>query len=116
MKDYIAAGARMIVYEEAVQYWSRIPGIQFEVYSEANPFVKRDANLELRLVKLFDYYHAQDMSYAFVSKPCPALNDTVAVYEADLWNPGLTDYRFNQFDGQALLDQLAKDGVSKNAM
>ena len=67
-------------------------------------------------MKMFDKYHAEDMSYAFVSAPCPHPNDTVALYEADFWNPGLTDYRFNHYDGQTLLDQATVDGVSKNAV
>ena len=67
-------------------------------------------------MKVFDMYHAEDMSYAFISAPCPQPNDTVAIFEADFWNPGLTDYRFDQYQGMLLLDQAAKDGVSRNAM
>lgn len=115
-KDYINAGAKLICFDGAVDYWSKIPGIEFETFSETTPFIKRDANLELRIVKMFDIDHAEDMSYGFISRPCPKENDTVAIYEADFWNPGLTDYRFNQYDGGILLDQAAADGVSREAM
>jgi hypothetical protein len=56
------------------------------------------------------------MSYAFVSAPCPKPNDTTVIYEADLWDPNFTDFRFDQEQATVLLDQAAKDGVSKNAL
>jgi hypothetical protein len=67
-------------------------------------------------LSIFDKFHAEDMSYAFVSAPCPQPNDTTVIFEADLWDPGFTDYRFDQEQATVLLDQAAKDGVSRNAL
>ncbi|KAF4628208.1 hypothetical protein G7Y89_g9947 [Cudoniella acicularis] len=115
-RDYIAAGAKAIVIDTAVDYWSNIPGIEFITYSASEPYIHRDANIEARFLGVFDKHHAEDMSYAFISAPCPGPSDTVAIFEADLWNPGFTDYRFDQEQALVLLDQAAKDGVSRNAV
>ncbi|KAG0651567.1 hypothetical protein D0Z07_1494 [Hyphodiscus hymeniophilus] len=114
--DYISAGAKMIVLDKAEEYWSNVPGIEFETYSDEKPYIHKDADLQVRFIDLEDPVHAEDQSYAFVSAACPKANDTVVTFQADYWNPNFTDYEFDQNQALVFYNKLARDGVARSSL
>jgi hypothetical protein len=84
--------------------------------SEDSPFIYRDSTTQLRLVWHEHSTHAEDQGYAMVTTSCPKVEDSVVVFEADTWNPGLASDSLDEYEGRTWLGQVLIDGLSINAM
>lgn len=143
---YVAIGAKLIIPEMAVQYWSSIPNATFVTFkyvqlpfanfltelkltfpkSDTHPYVHADSAMQAFFVWQHQATHASDWSYAFVTttaaaKNCPPTNITatnapIALFEADAWHAGMPDEINDQALMRQWLDQLKGDGVPENAM
>ena len=115
--DYVAAGAMVVVPEVAVEHYCKVNNgsIQFKTYSEHEPFVVRDKNVQFRAVWHDEAPHARDWMYAVVSNACPEKGDPVVVFNADVWSPG-TDTRFDFGYARQWLDDARKDGLARDAI
>jgi hypothetical protein len=60
--------------------------------------------------------HAADWSYAMVTSACPKENDGVVVFNADAWSPGSDAIQFDIGFARQWLDQIANDGLTRNAV
>ena len=60
--------------------------------------------------------HSEDWSYGIVTSACPNANETVAVFEADVWNPGFPDAGLDQALARQWLDQAVADGLPKSTL
>ncbi|KAL7935120.1 hypothetical protein V8C35DRAFT_279576 [Trichoderma chlorosporum] len=113
--EYVAIGAKLIVPEMAVPYWSSIPNATFETFNETHPFVYEDKNMQAWFTWQNQATHASDWSYAFVTEKCATKKSPVAVFEADAWQAGLPAEESDQGLMRQWLDQLLKDGLTPDA-
>ncbi|KAH6886173.1 hypothetical protein B0T10DRAFT_530431 [Thelonectria olida] len=114
--EYVAAGAKLIVPEIAVEYWSSIPGASFVTFNQTHPYVHRDDKIQAWFNWEQQATHAADWSYVTVTERCPAANSTIVAFEADAWEAGLDTEVSNQGLMRQWLDQLLADGLTRDAI
>ncbi|CAM1504906.1 Fc.00g024970.m01.CDS01 [Cosmosporella sp. VM-42] len=90
--EYVAAGAKLIVPEMAVKYWSSIPDATFVTFNNTHPY-----------------------SYTFITSKCPSDDSPVAVFKADAWQAGMPQGQSDQALMRQWLDQVLQDGLPKRA-
>ncbi|KAF5985470.1 hypothetical protein FBULB1_2899 [Fusarium bulbicola] len=112
--DYIRAGAKLIIPEMAVDYWSSIPGAQFITFNQTHPYVHRDNKVQAWFNWADQAPHAADWTYVMVTERCPDKNSSIFVYEADTWEAGLSVDLGNQQQMRQWLDQLLEDGLPRS--
>ncbi|KAL6405068.1 hypothetical protein AUP68_11911 [Ilyonectria robusta] len=113
---YVEAGAKLIVPDMAVQYWSSIPDATFVTFNDTNPYVHSDGNIQAWFMWEEQGSHAADWSYSFVTAKCPSENSTVAVLEADVWQAGVSTGQSDQALMRQWLDQVMGDGLTEKAI
>ncbi|KAH6980842.1 hypothetical protein BKA56DRAFT_632550 [Ilyonectria sp. MPI-CAGE-AT-0026] len=113
---YVEAGAKLIVPDMAVKYWSSIPNATFVTFNDTNPYVHSDGNIQAWFMWEDQGSHAADWSYSFVTAKCPSENSTVAVLEADVWQAGVSTGQSDQALMRQWLDQVMRDGLTENAI
>ncbi|KAH6642823.1 hypothetical protein C7974DRAFT_303852 [Boeremia exigua] len=116
VSDFVANGAKLIVPEQALHYYSGLNLTRNQVltYKFGEPLVLSDSQTQLALVDMQATIHAHDHGYAYISSACPTLNSSTAVFDADHGNLNFIE----EFDHNAieeLLAALATDGVAANA-
>ncbi|KAF5554615.1 metallo-beta-lactamase superfamily [Fusarium mexicanum] len=118
LKDYIAAGAKAVVLDQAQEYYSNIPGIQFVTYSADKPITFKDSRKQVTIVHLAGSAHAFDQAYATITPICPTANSTMAVFEADYWNPHFADADLfvDHTEAAEFLNNLGEDRVAKDSL
>ncbi|KAF5248682.1 hypothetical protein FANTH_5752 [Fusarium anthophilum] len=112
--DYVRAGAKLIIPEMAVDYWSSIPGAQFITFNQTHPYVHRDNKVQAWFNWADQAPHAADWTYVMVTERCPDKNSSIFVYEADTWEAGLSVDLGNQQQMRQWLDQLLEDGLPRS--
>jgi hypothetical protein len=60
--------------------------------------------------------HSEDWSYGIVTSTCPDSNETVALFEADVWTPGFPDASIDQAVARQWLDQTVANGLPKSTL
>ncbi|CZR45278.1 uncharacterized protein FPRO_15547 [Fusarium proliferatum ET1] len=113
--DYVRAGAKLIIPEMAVDYWSSVPGAQFITFNQTHPYVHRDDKVQAWFNWADQAPHAADWTYVMVTKRCPNKDSNIFVYEADTWEAGLSADLGNQQQMRQWLDQLLDDGLPRSA-
>jgi hypothetical protein len=83
--------------------------------SEEKPFVYKDKNIQAWFNWKQEAVHAADWSYAMITSACPDEDSGVAVFNADAWSPGTNATRWDQGFARQWLDQIADDGLGRNA-
>ncbi|RBQ72875.1 hypothetical protein FVER14953_20556 [Fusarium verticillioides] len=118
LKDYIAAGAKAVVLDQAQEYYSNIPGIQFVTYSADKPITFKDSRNQVTIVHLEGSAHAFDQAYAAITPICPTANSTMAVFEADYWNPHFenADLFVDHTEAAEFLNKLSEDRIAKDSL
>ncbi|KAG7424614.1 hypothetical protein Forpi1262_v014442 [Fusarium oxysporum f. sp. raphani] len=118
LKDYVAAGAKAVVLDQAQDYYSNIPGIQFVTYSADKPITFNDSHTQATIVHLQGSAHAFDQAYAAITPVCPTTNSTVAIFEADYWNPHFanSDYFVDHTEAAEFLNKLSEDRVARGSL
>ena len=88
--DFVAAGAKLVVPEIAKEYYHKVNGgdVQFMTYTEEQPFVLSDGNVQFRSFWRGENLHAADWSYGIATAACPTDETEVVAYVADVVNPG----------------------------
>ncbi|KAM6509851.1 hypothetical protein FALCPG4_017491 [Fusarium falciforme] len=114
--DYVAAGAKLIVPEMAVDYWSSIPGATFVTFNQTHPYVHRDNKIQAWFNWEQQAVHAADWSYVTITERCPTANSTMVAFEADAWEAGLDAEISNQGLMRQWLNQILADGLSRDAI
>ncbi|KAF5236593.1 hypothetical protein FANTH_11204 [Fusarium anthophilum] len=116
--DYIAAGAKAVVLDQAQEYYSNIPGIQFVTYSADKPITFKDSRNQVTIVHLEGSAHAFDQAYAAITPICPTANSTMAIFEADYWNPHFAnaDLYVDHTEAAEFLNKLGEDRVAKDSL
>ncbi|KAH6952529.1 hypothetical protein BKA56DRAFT_504985 [Ilyonectria sp. MPI-CAGE-AT-0026] len=115
VRDYVAAGAKVITLDFAHDYYSIVPRDMFVTYSTKRPFILRDNTMQVAFVHMKRSVHAADYAYAYASLACPTANSTTVIFDADDASPAgrtLTDHSVLF----SALSELAHDGVSKNSI
>ncbi|KAF5602209.1 uncharacterized protein FSUBG_7884 [Fusarium subglutinans] len=112
--DYVRAGAKLIIPEMAVDYWSSIPGAQFITFNQTHPYVHRDNKVQAWFNWADQAPHAADWTYVMVTERCPDKDSSIFVYEADTWEAGLSVDLGNQQQMRQWLDQLLEDGLPRS--
>ncbi|PSN63136.1 hypothetical protein BS50DRAFT_648585 [Corynespora cassiicola Philippines] len=115
LRDYVAAGATVIVFEGAKDYYTSFSDAQYVTYSSEKPLTLNGTDKQISFVHIADGIHAADQSYALMMPSCPTANSTVAIFEADSWSPGQGD-QFDQAMALELVHKLAEDKVARNAV
>ncbi|KAF5601782.1 hypothetical protein FPANT_1646 [Fusarium pseudoanthophilum] len=113
--DYVRAGAKLIIPEMALDYWSSIPGAEFITFNQTHPYVHRDNKVQAWFNWADQAPHAADWTYVMVTERCPDKNSSIFVYEADTWEAGLSVDLGNQQQMRQWLDQLLEDGLPRSA-
>ncbi|KAF2740595.1 hypothetical protein EJ04DRAFT_481728 [Polyplosphaeria fusca] len=114
--QYIALGAKLIVPEMAVQYWSNLPNATFITFNETHPYMHSDTSMQASFRWQPSAVHALDWTYAFVAPSCITSNSSVALLEADVWQAGLPREQSYEAPMRLWLDQLLRDGVTDRAV
>ncbi|KAM5344034.1 hypothetical protein ACJ41O_012571 [Fusarium nematophilum] len=114
--DYVAAGAKLIVPEVAIDYWSSIPGATFVTFNQTHPYVHRDTKIQAWFNWEKQATHAADWSYVTVTERCPTANSSIVAFEADAWEAGLDAEISNQGLMRQWLDQVLADGLTRDAI
>ncbi|KAH7265979.1 hypothetical protein NW759_008042 [Fusarium solani] len=112
--DYVAAGARVIALDNAVDYYSTIPKDRFITYSTNRPFTLGDDAIQATLVHMGGSLHAADHSYAHISPRCSTTNSTTLIFDADNANT-VNIAASEQGALLAALDKFAADKVALSA-
>ncbi|KAF7557064.1 hypothetical protein G7Z17_g971 [Cylindrodendrum hubeiense] len=115
-KEYVEAGAKLIVPEMAVKYWSSIPNATLVTFNDTHPYVHSDENIQAWFMWEQQASHAADWSYSFVTTKCPSHDSPVAVLEADVWQAGMPAEQSDQALMRQWLDQVVGDGLTEKAM
>ncbi|KAH8892699.1 hypothetical protein GQ53DRAFT_860750 [Thozetella sp. PMI_491] len=115
-QEYVAAGAKLIVPDMAVKYWSSIPNATFETFNDTHPFVYADDDIQAWFMWQPEATHAADWSYAVIASKCPHPNSSIAVFEADAWQAGMPAEQSDQAIMRQWLDQLVQDGLTEDAI
>jgi hypothetical protein len=115
-KEYVAAGAKLIVPDMAVKYWSSIPNATLETFNDTHPFVYADDDTQAWFMWQPEATHAADWSYAMITRKCPLPSSPVAVFEADAWQAGMPAEQSDQALMRQWLDQLDQDGLTEEAL
>ena len=84
--------------------------------SEGTPYIYKDSNMQARFIWESAAPHSEDWSYGIVTSACPGGNESVAVFEADAWNPGFPEAGLDQALARQWLDQVAADGLPKSVL
>ncbi|CVL03817.1 uncharacterized protein FMAN_14980 [Fusarium mangiferae] len=113
--DYVRAGAKLIIPEMAVDYWSSIPGAEFITFNQTHPYIHRDNKVQAWFNWAYQAPHAADWTYVMVTERCPNKNSSIFVFEADTWEAGLSVDLGNQQQMRQWLDQLLDDGLPRSA-
>ncbi|CAN9426199.1 unnamed protein product [Alternaria alternata] len=114
--DFVANGAKLIVPEQAVNYYSGLNLTRDQVltYEFGKPLVLSDGQTQLALVDMQATIHAHDHGYAYIRPACPTSNSSTAVFDADHGNLNfIEEFDYNAIE--ELLAALAMDGVAANA-
>lgn len=122
--DYVKAGAVLVVPEVAKRFYSHVNGgnVSFATYNEKHPFVLKDANIQFRSLWGDENPHARDWSYGIATSACPAANEGVVAFVADVWSPdpddgGMGDaVRFDIGYARQWLDAAVEDGLPRNTV
>lgn len=114
--EYVAAGAKLIIPEMAVKYWSSIPGVQLVTFNDTHPYVHTDSKIQAWFLWQPQAAHASDWSYSFISSREPSANSSVAIFEADVWQAGMPAEQSDQALMRRWLDQLVQDRLTMNAV
>ncbi|KAM0430061.1 hypothetical protein ACHAPT_006067 [Fusarium lateritium] len=114
--DYVAAGAKLIVPEVAVDYWSSIPGATFATFNQTHPYVHRDSKIQAWFNWEQQATHAADWTYVTVTERCPTANSTIVAFEGDAWEAGLDAEISNQGLMHQWLNQILADGLTRDAI
>ncbi|KAM5344363.1 hypothetical protein ACJ41O_012900 [Fusarium nematophilum] len=114
--EYVAAGAKLIVPEMAVEYWSSIPGASFVTFNETHPYVHRDSKIQAWFLWEEQATHAVDWSYAVITEKCPTANSSIVALEADAWEAGVPAEQSDQALMRQWLDQVLADGLTRDAI
>ncbi|KAK7408439.1 hypothetical protein QQX98_009366 [Neonectria punicea] len=115
-KRYVEAGAKLIVPEVAVKYWSSIPNATFVTFNDTHPYVHSDEHIQAWFMWEQQATHSADWSYSFVTTKCPSEDSPVAVLEADAWQAGMPAEQSDQALMRQWLDQMVKDGLTDKAI
>ncbi|KAI9664131.1 MAG: hypothetical protein M1821_007622 [Bathelium mastoideum] len=88
--DYVAAGATLVVPEVAKEYYRNVNGgqVEFLTYTQEQPFVLDDGNVQFRSFWREESPHAADWSYGLATTSCPTNDTGVVLFVADVVNPG----------------------------
>ncbi|KAJ0151324.1 hypothetical protein HZ326_6160 [Fusarium oxysporum f. sp. albedinis] len=113
--DYVHAGAKLIIPEMAVDYWSSVPGAQFITFNQTHPYVHRDNKIQAWFNWADQAPHAADWTYVMVTEQCPNKDSPIFVFEADTWEAGLSVDLGNQQQMRQWLDQTLDDGLPRSA-
>ncbi|EEU37113.1 uncharacterized protein NECHADRAFT_52281 [Fusarium vanettenii 77-13-4] len=114
--NYVAAGAKLIVPEMVVDYWSSIPGATFVTFNQTHPYVHSDSKIQAWFNWEEQAVHAADWSYVTITERCPTANSTMVAFEADAWEAGLDAEISNQGLMRQWLNQILVDGLSRDAI
>uniref|UniRef100_A0A0D2XT17 Uncharacterized protein n=1 Tax=Fusarium oxysporum (strain Fo5176) TaxID=660025 RepID=A0A0D2XT17_FUSOF len=62
--------------------------------------------------------HAFDQAYAAITPMCPTANSTMAIFEADYWNPHFanSDYFVDHIEAAEFLNKLSEDRVARDSL
>ncbi|KLO97290.1 uncharacterized protein LW93_3266 [Fusarium fujikuroi] len=112
--DYVRAGAKLIIPEMAVDYWSSIPGAQFITFNQTHPYVHRDNKVQAWFNWADQAPHASDWTYVMVTERCPNTSSSIFVFEANTCEAGLSVDLGNQQQMRQWLDQLLDDGLPRS--
>ncbi|KAL6712908.1 hypothetical protein ACLMJK_009463 [Lecanora helva] len=88
--DYVAAGASLVVPEIAKRYYAKVNGghVNFTTYTQSQPFILSDGKVQFRSFWHEDAPHAADWTFAMVTAACPTNDTAVALFVADVVDPG----------------------------
>ncbi|KAF4973911.1 hypothetical protein FZEAL_9137 [Fusarium zealandicum] len=113
--QYVALGAKLIIPEVAAKFWSSIPNAELITFNETHPYVHSDSKSQAWFLWEDQATHAADLSYAFITEKCPSEDSPIAVFEADIWHPGLPDGQNDRVLMRDWLDQVSGDGLPEGA-
>ncbi|KAF5009447.1 hypothetical protein FDECE_4330 [Fusarium decemcellulare] len=116
LADYIAIGAKVIVPQVAVDYWSSIPGATFVTFNETHPYVHRDNKIQAWFNWEKQATHAADWTYVAITERCPTPNSPVVAFEADAWEAGLDAEVSNQGLMRQWLHQIYTDALPRDTI
>lgn len=88
--DYVATGATLVIPEMAKQYYANVNGrdVNFTTYNQDQPFILSDGKVQFRSFWHEGAPHAADWTYALATTACPTNDTGVALYVADVVDPG----------------------------
>ncbi|KAH9873442.1 hypothetical protein IAQ61_004065 [Plenodomus lingam] len=116
VSTYAQAGAEVVVVDFAQEYYAKVPGIKFDTYSLGKPYVAETKTFRATMIHIEGAMHAVDHSFMIITPPCPTLNSTTLIFDADhLVNVDLLPTANEAGQLEQFLQELAKHKVAKNA-
>lgn len=119
--DYVRRGAKVVVPEVARGFYEQVNGGKVEVvgFTEDEPFVVRDEEVQFRAMWREEGPHARDWTYAVAMRECASSGqgDTAVVYMVDVINPGSgPGTRWDLGYARQWVDWAMADGVPRDAV
>ncbi|KAF2233669.1 hypothetical protein EV356DRAFT_447860 [Viridothelium virens] len=123
--DYVAAGAKLVVPEIARAYYTNVNGgqVEFVTYTQEQPFILDDGNVQFRSFWREENPHAVDWSYGIATSSCPKNGTGVVVYVADVVDPGSVPgystsdaLRWDAGYARQFILNAAQDGVPRSSL
>ncbi|PTD06895.1 hypothetical protein FCULG_00005498 [Fusarium culmorum] len=114
--DFVKAGAKLIIPEIAVKYWSSVPGAEFVTFNETHPYMHNDDKIAAWFNWEDQPSHASDWTYVVVTERCASADSPVVAFEADSWEAGLDAELSSQSQMRQWLDQIVSDGLPRHTI
>lgn len=119
--DYVRRGAKVVVPEVARGFYEQVNGGEVEVvgFTEDEPFVVRDGEVQYRAMWREEAPHARDWTYGVAMRECASSKggDTAVVYMVDVINPGSgPGTRWDLGYARQWVDWAIEDGVPRDAV
>ena len=83
--------------------------------SDTHPFIHEDSNYQMWFNWEEQASHSIDFTYAFLTEKCPSEDSDIALFEADVWHPGMPDPNNDFKEMREWLNQVERDGVPAKA-
>ena len=115
--DYLAAGATLVVPEVAQELYN-ITGnaSQIQVYTNADPFVLKDNNVQFRSFWRDENPHAKDWISGIATKTNPGSDDGFIVFNADVIRPGTSARKWDTGAARVFFTDAVRIGLPRSAL
>lgn len=118
VRDYLAAGATLVIPEIAKDYYKHVNGGNFQTitYTDEQPFIKQDKNVQFLSFWKDENPHASDWAWSAAAPACSKFNNSeVVVIDADVVNPRPGPMRWDTPHAMPFFVDAVNRGIPREA-